>query len=117
MAFSSSYSLISLASDNATNVSAVSGLLKGLLLYNVSASVRYLKIYDKATAPASTDTPFLRIAIPGATTGGGNNYFVDPGLPFNLGLGFRLTTGIADNDTGSVGAAEVLVNIFYRNVS
>lgn len=110
----SPYSLISAGTVNATVVKATPGNIYDLIVSNVNAAARYLKLYDKATAPAETDTPVMRILLPGNATGAGIAKSFVSGLAFNSGISFRLTTGVADNDTGAVAANELLVNIAYR---
>lgn len=81
-------------------------------LFNNSATVAYLKMYDKATAPTcGTDTPTSRRMIP---ANGGIETDVSTGAPFTLGVGYCVTTGIADNDTGAPAATTYLVNIYYK---
>ena len=103
------YSAISAASNNATVVKATPGRLLRVQAFNNNAAIRYLKLYDKATAPAATDTPILRYMIPASG--------VLPITPcdyyFAAGLGILIVTGAADNNNGSTGAAEVIVNIDY----
>jgi len=79
---------------------------------------RYLKIYDKATAPASSDTPLFTIPLPPPAPDGTRHFPVEIpgevcGHAFALGIGVRATTGIADADTGIPGTNEVVVNILY----
>jgi hypothetical protein len=98
------------ASVNATSCTAQTTLVGTIVGFNASASGRWLKIYDKATAPASTDTPRESYYLPPSTAFAFdvNNYFAS-------GLGFRLTTGSADNDTGALTSGDVLgLNIDLR---
>ena len=71
---------------------------------------RYLKIYDKATAPTSADTPVWTIPL----------WSNDPaislpasGLAFANGISIRATTGIADNNNVAPGTNDVVVNLAY----
>ena len=81
---------------------------------NINASPRYLKLYDKATAPTvGTDTPVNTLLIPGNATGAGGTLNLMPGAFFDLGLWFGLTTVVADADTGAVAADEIVVNMWY----
>lgn len=67
-----SFPLVSLASTNATVVKASAGQVYGWALGNTNASPRYLKLYNKASAPTvGTDTPTQTIIIPGNTGGAG----------------------------------------------
>lgn len=104
--------LISAATTNATSVKASAANVGLLTAYNSGASTRYLKIYNKVTAPTvGTDTPVHTIPIPaGATIN-----FPVPAAGFRLWFGFALaiTGGLADADTTAVGASEVVVNWEY----
>ncbi len=111
----SSYHLISAANTNATNVKASAGQVFNIICSNINASPRYLHIYDKATTPSvGTDVPIWTLLIPGATSGGGLNASLPAGLQFSSGIGFGLSTGAADNDSGSVAAGDLTVNLGYR---
>jgi hypothetical protein len=109
----STYSLIGANTANATLVKAGATFLHSIDFTNINAAVRYLKLYNKATAPAETDTPKLRIALPGGATGGNRSIAFPKPVKFTLGLGFRLVTGIADNDNTAVAANEQIVNLSY----
>lgn len=80
-------------------------------VYNNNAAVRYLKVYDKATAPDENDTPIATIPLaPNDTTYINGS---ETGVQFLNGISLRATTGIADADTGAPGANDVVVNLFY----
>lgn len=101
-------------SNNATVVKASAGWLFHINGHNAAAGVRYLKLYNKATAPTvGTDTPFLTLALPASSP----FKFEFPnvnGLYFSTGIGFGLVTGAADNDNTAVTAADILgLNIMY----
>lgn len=93
---------------------ASSGRLYGWSIQTIAATPVYVKFYDKVTAGLSTDTPFLRVLVPGSATGGGNNMSIPHGIPFEAGLSYRITTGIADDDATTITADENLINIFFR---
>jgi hypothetical protein len=104
--------LVSAASTNGTNIKASAGTLGYISASNINAAARYLKIYDKASAPTvGTDTPIATFLLPaGAMT----SIALPPqGIKCTAGIGIALTTGIADNDTGAVSAAEHVVNYGY----
>lgn len=98
-------------STNATSAKAGPGYLHHVTGYNAAASARYLKFYNKASAPTvGTDTPFLTVYLP-ATSAFAIEY---PGLLFTLGIAYALTTGSADADTGALTAADVIgLNVAY----
>jgi hypothetical protein len=81
----------------------------GYLCANSTNAACYLKLYDKAAAPAATDTPVAVHYIP-ATTGQIPIPLPSDGLMFNNGLGLRLVTEHADNGTTGVTAGAVSVN-------
>lgn len=106
---------LSAATTNATSVKASAGQLYGWYISNINAAVRYVKLYNKASAPTvGTDTPVITLAIPGATTGGGTNVDYSHGIAFATGIAFAITTGVADADTGAVAANDLIVNLFYK---
>jgi len=99
-------------SDDATSVKGSAGVLYSIVVTNTNASAAcYLKIYDKATAPAAaSDTPIQRYAVPAA---GGIAINFTYGLVFANGIGFLLVTGNTDTDGTDVAAGEVMVNLGY----
>lgn len=109
----SSSRIVSAAADtNATSAKGGPGTLWKVTGYNAAGAVRYLKFYNKATAPTvGTDTPVLTIALPPATA-----FSVDwpGGRWFDTGIAYALTTGSADADTGALTAADVVgLNVGY----
>lgn len=102
----------SAASTNATSTKASAGTVWSVLATNINAAVRYLKLYNKASAPTvGTDTPVLTLAIPAGgmvQIDGGSN-----GIRFGTGIAWALTTGATDADTGAVAANEIKVAIAY----
>lgn len=108
------YKLISTASTNANVVKASGGNLYSIIAIGLTSTVRYLKIYSKATAPTvGTDVPLMTIPVPANTQGAGVAIPFSMGVNFPLGIGVAITSGSADNDTGSVGAGDVIVNLTY----
>lgn len=108
--------LISAATTNATSVKASAATLYSLQVFNLNAAARYLKLYNKASAPTvGTDVPVQVYMIPGNTAGAG---LVVPiptsGIAFGTGLAFALTTGIADTDTAAVAANEICLSYSYN---
>lgn len=106
---------LSAASTNATSVKASAGQVFWIYCTNTNAAVRYLKLYNKASAPTvGSDTPVATLAIPGNTAGAGFHLQSPLGLTFGTGIAFAITTGVADADTGAVAANEVVVNLGYK---
>jgi hypothetical protein len=92
-------------------VKAYNGKLILMQISNVSASVCYVKIYNKATAPTSADTPVFTYAISGNQNIQMN---LDEGVMFDQGISLRASTGAADNDNTAPGANDIIVNATYR---
>lgn len=105
------YKIVSAATTNATSVKGSPAQLYSVVATNTNAAVRYLKLYDKASAPTvGTDTPKQVYALPPAR--GVAIAFSVP-LEFSLGIAFALTTGSADSDTAAVALGEIIVNLGY----
>lgn len=103
--------LVSAATTNATSVKGSAGQVYGVIAVNTNSSARYLKLYNKASAPTvGSDTPVITIALPGS---GGVAFSMAQGIAFSTGIAFALTTGAADADTGAVALSEQLINLLY----
>lgn len=98
-------------STNATSAKASAGDLHRIRGYNAAAAVRYLKIYNKASAPTvGTDTPVLTYALAPSSV-----FDIEVGgFYFSTGIAYAMTTGSADADTGALTAADVVgLNVTY----
>lgn len=104
--------LFSAASTNATLVKAGATVVGYLHVTNTAASARFIKIYDKASAPTvGTDTPVHTFAIPAGYCG--SLGIPSSGLRLALGFGLGITGAIADTDTTAIAANEVIINGAY----
>jgi hypothetical protein len=101
------------ATTNATSAKASAGRLYKIRGLNASASVRYLKFYNKASAPTvGTDAVILTLALKASDVF--DIDFENIGYYFSTGIAYALTTGSADNDTGALTAGDVLgLNVVY----
>lgn len=109
------FSAIAANTTNATNVKSTPGQIYNLQVFNNSAVIAYLKLYDSATAPtAGSGTPKKRYLIPANTSGTGLVIAFDNGENFANGIGFCLTGGIADADTTAVASNAFLINMDYK---
>ena len=99
------------ATTNATSAKASAGYLYAASGYNAAAAVRYLKFYNKASAPTvGTDVPVLTLAL--APSAAFN--FNLGGLRFSTGIAYAMTTGAADADTGALTLADIVgLNVTY----
>lgn len=104
--------LVSAASTNATSVKGSAGTLGFLTASNVNAAARYLKFYNKASAPTvGTDVPIYTFIIPGNTAGAGTNIPIpSEGLNFSTGIALALTVEATDAGSTGVALSEIVVN-------
>ena len=107
-----SYNLNSAATTNAVSMKASAGTLFSLNAYNYSASIRYLKLYNKASAPTvGTDVPILVVPLPADSI-----INIDTGalgMRFATGIAFAITGGEADNDTTAILAGDIKLKADY----
>jgi hypothetical protein len=89
---------ISATTTNATAVSSVPANISILHMENSGDGVRYVKFYNKASAPVvGTDVPLITIGIPAVSS----SSFTLPaliGIDFSIGISFAITLGAADTD-------------------
>jgi hypothetical protein len=103
---------ISAATTNATSVKASAGQVFGWYISNANAAARFLKLYNKASAPTvGTDTPVMTIQIP---AGAAANVEFSHGIAFATGIALALTANVADADTSAVAANEIIINLLYK---
>jgi hypothetical protein len=97
--------IISDTTTNATAVSSVPVNVSILHLVNTGDGVRFVKLYNKASAPTvGTDVPLITIGIPAVQ----NSSFMLPalqGINFSIGLSYAITLGAADSDTTALTVA------------
>ena len=106
------HSRIATADLNATVVKAAKAILYAYQFFNATATPRYVKFYNKATAPTvGTDVPVRRLIIP---PNGLVGFHAEEGLgAFTAGLAYAITGALADADTTAVAAGDVVANIDY----
>lgn len=110
---STTHHAISAVGNNLTNVKNAAGTITALQVSNINAAGRYLKLYNKASAPVlASDIPVMTIFLP-ANSNQTINGISAAGIRFSLGISYALTTGITVTDTGSVAANEHSIGIFY----
>lgn len=98
------------ATDNATNVSSRNCTVRRIAGFNNKASAAYLKLYDKASAPVSTDTPRKTYRLAASS-----NFDIDCDDYYAAGFGYRITGASADNDATALVAGDIQnLNIDYR---
>ena len=101
------------ATTNATLVKSSAGDLFDIRAFNTSASPRFLKLYNKASAPTvGTDTPVATYYLP---PGAAFSMSLPTPLYFSTGIALAITTGSADSDTGALTAGDIVgLNALYQ---
>lgn len=103
----------SAAGTNAASVKTSASRVGKIYGYNAAASGRFLKLYNKNSAPVvGTDVPVLTIALKAQDV-----FNIDVsalGIWFSVGLAYAITGGVTDADTTPVAANDVVgLNIVY----
>lgn len=103
----------SLAGNNAASIKNTASKLAKIVGYNAAAAVRYLRVYNKNSAPTvGTDTPALIIPLPPSSTFEFN--LADIGYHLTSGLAIAITGNAASNDNTAIAANDILgLNIIY----
>lgn len=106
------YILNSAATTNEALILTGTSGLQAFYATNTGAGAAFVKLYNKATAPTSSDVPAMILPVPAAVSGvpGACTLPIGfSGFRFALGLGIRITGAVADNDTTAVAAGQVKV--------
>jgi hypothetical protein len=112
-------SVISAGAVLETEVKASAGQLYKLSVTSLDATPVYIRLYNDTSAglDEASDTPVLRYGVPAAPASdlaGREIPIPATGMVFSTGIIFRVTTGIADSNTGALTANEVLVSYCYK---
>lgn len=104
------------SNQDSTVVKASAGQVYSVCGFTVRTTPLYLKLYDKATGPTSSDTPVHVFQLPsqGTANGAGFTMALPAGLTFANGISFRITTGIAVSDSNAATAADCVINLGYK---
>jgi hypothetical protein len=97
--------------EEKTAVKASAGKVYSIIVNNQNAAVRYLKLYNQATAPdVSTDVPVMTIAVQATST----VVIEQPnGFDFTTGIAIAMVTGVGDTNAAEISANESVINIGY----
>lgn len=108
------YSKAASADTNAAAIKTSRGKVYGFQIFNNTASAKFVKLYNKATAPVpSTDSALIvrRIVVP---PNGVASYHVGQGLDsFTNGIGIAATGGLGDVDVTALAANDLHINVDY----
>lgn len=109
------YFLNSAATTNGALILTGTSGLHAFYATNEGATVAYVKLYNKATAPTvGTDVPEMIIPVPAAVSGVpgvANPNIGFSGFRFALGLGISITANAVYTDTTAVAAGQVKVKL------
>lgn len=101
----------SAASTNGAAVKGSAARLYGYQLANMTASWKFLRLYNQAAAPTvGTTVPFMVVPLP-------PNSAIDLNMTipitFSAGLGMAITGAAADLDATAIGAGEVIGSLLW----
>lgn len=97
------YAVISAATTNAAVVKATAGSLYEIAVFNPTAAIVYVKLFDKATIPVpGTDVPVF--TFPVSVNGVATFEFGPLGKRFTAGIGIAITAGPLATDVAVVAA-------------
>lgn len=106
------FALTAAATTNATSIKATAGSLFNLNITNYSSLAKFVKLYDKATAPVvGTDIPVDTIEV--AANSFRQMTFGEIGSRFAAGIAYAITALQADTDTTATAAGDVKVHGSY----
>lgn len=109
------YFVNSAANTNGALILTGTSGLQAFYATNEGASVAYVKLYNKATAPTvGTDVPEMTIPVPAAASGVPGVATIPMGFHgfrFALGLGIAITGAAIHTDTTAVAAGQVKVKL------
>jgi hypothetical protein len=112
---SNPFSYVAQATTNATNVAPRPCMLTGWSMINTSASPRFVRFYNKASAPApATDNALIVARFPIPAGGRVDAQLGSNAAWFSAGLGFDITGAAADTDVTATVAGDVTVNLFWE---
>lgn len=109
-------SVIMSTTTNATLVSSAACQVYKIEVFNNSANIGYLKLYNLSSAPtAGSSLVVARYLVPGSASGAGMITTTDMGDAYSTGLGYTFTGGILDSDTTAITSSNAfIVNIHYK---
>lgn len=106
--------VIAAATNNAAVVKASAGRVIGWTAFNNAAYPVYVKLYNKATAPAPATDNALLLQVVGVQAGVGVSFLSEPGVAYATGIGLAIVKGITDTDNTSTAASDCTVDILYK---
>lgn len=109
----SSKSFATAASDNATSLKASAGQLYGVHVFNAAVYPIFVKIYNKASAPAPATDNALLVRRIGVQAGTQRDVEFPLGIACGTGIAYAVVKGVSDTDDTAVAANDALVDLEY----
>lgn len=101
--------IVAAGGTNVAQIKATAGRVLGYCLSNTTASWRFVKLHNVASATAGAAVA-TTIGIP---PNGKAECFIGQGIGFATAISRSIVTGVADNDTTAVTANDVVGDIFF----
>lgn len=101
--------IVSAATTNVAQIKATAGRVLGYCLSNTTASWRYVKLHNVASATAGAAVA-MTIGIP---PNGKAECYIAQGIGFATAISRSIVTGAADADATAVGAGDVVGDFFF----
>jgi hypothetical protein len=108
------YHTVATGSNNAASIKGTAGQLYGVHVFNNAAYPVYVKIYNKATAPAPATDNALLIDVIGVQAGTQRDWVQPDGKAYGTGIGIAIVKNIGDTDNTSVVANDAVVDVDYK---
>lgn len=108
------YFLQPTASTNSNNIKNAAGQVYKIDVFNNSATVHYIRLYNTATTGTCNSATNLvwQGIIPASTAGAGLSSSWDLGMAFSSGIALCVTSGY--DGTGNATASALIVNVGYK---
>jgi hypothetical protein len=113
-AVATKYKYVATASTNANFIEAAPGSIKSITFVNMTASAKFVRIYDKASAPVpASDIPDFTVSVP--VSAGSNPPYTwgTSGYTMVNGIAFDITGAIGDTDATATAAGDVKIVVTY----
>lgn len=103
-------------SNNKTQVKGSAGQVYSIIAINLTATIRYLKIFNNTSAGVTMGTTPAdwQIPIPANTSGAGVAINFDKGISHGTGITIAITGAVGLTDNTSISANDVCVTIGYK---
>jgi hypothetical protein len=106
------FTLNSAATTNANNIKASAGRVYSVDAINTTGASKFLRLYDKASAPTvGTDVSYRTVLIPASSS---VHLEWAAGDAYANGIGLAITNLIAYNDATAIAANDVQVSVKYE---